>query len=135
MSERIILLLSAFYLASISIGCQPHGQSIKIDNGELFFTPAVADTTMQKSVQYLKEVGYFTHSSGSVQIDHKNGVDIFRIVVKPEMLKDSATQTTLRDFGRLIQKDLFPYAPFVLHACNAEFRTLKAYKFSSAIRQ
>ncbi len=115
--------------------CHPHGQSVQIEQGEVFFTPAVPDSTVRKSVQYLQSIGYFSHSSGSIQIDRRNEIDIFRIVVKPEALKDSITQATLRDFGHLLHRDLFPQKTFLLHACNADFKTLKAYRFGSGIRQ
>ena len=112
------------------ITCRPHGNYIEINQNDLYYTPAVDKEFIGKASEYLVSTDFFAQGGKSVQLDIINNIPIFRLVIRKEIAQDSTTRETVLAFGRIIQKDLYDKKPYILHLCDKQFNTLRAFKFN-----
>jgi hypothetical protein len=124
--NKIILILLTVGLFS----CRPNGNYLEINNNDLYFTPAVDKEFIGIASEYLVSTEFFAQGGKSVQLDIINNIPVFRLVIKASVAQDSSTRETALAFGRIIQKDLYNKQPFLLHLCDKQFNTLKAFKFN-----
>lgn len=120
-----LLLVGIAVTAFTFSGCNNYGTKLMFNGGELFYTSKVTKDEANALGNYLVKGGFFDGVRKSVQLDKRDNVYLFRMVMKPEFVNDQKYIDLMKVFSKELSDEVFNKAAVEMHMCDDKLKTIK----------
>jgi hypothetical protein len=101
-----------------------YGKRLGFNGGDLYFAPTVSLAEAKRLGAFLVQDSYFKGDGATVQLAKSGPRYAFRIMVKPNLYRDTTFIRQCQGFGHKISRVVFNNAPVDIHLCNALYKTV-----------
>jgi hypothetical protein len=136
MSLLCKIVAAATVLLGLVVGASKmlptYGTKLEFNKGELYYTAEVTVEVARKLGEYLVKSEVFDGVPKTVQLDRRDGVYQFRMVIKPGLMNDAELQTNLRVYGHELCNKVFEGQPLEMHIANDSLKTVRVLEVTQS---
>jgi hypothetical protein len=116
-----LLLLGSMALSS----CNSYGSEKDFNGVQLFYTSSVTEAEADKFGKFLIDSEFADGDKKTVQINRKDDIFQFRMVVKKGLEKDEDYSEIAKTFAAAISEQIVEGGKVEIHFCDEYLKTLK----------